>query len=161
LKYFGLAAMPTVKGQLATHMSHPCYWSDGMLHTAIRKMFPAEWLEGLPLPPFEDIINGNEMSAWREYVYLEGLEDPALAPHKYCKGYQSLTEGRQRGAVGSKGAIDPLVGYGGTDQAHFDVAISKVSAGDQPWETGASVSQDLRYAAVRTVSHAKGIRQLR
>ena len=161
MRFFGLASLLALSGQLLAHIQQPCCWSGALVHTAIRKIFPMEWLDDFKLPPLEGITNGNELSAWRGYVYNEGLEDPALLPHRYSNGYQSLSEGRQRGAVGPQGAIDPRVGYGGPLQEHFDTAVSLVENQGGPWEVGVTVAQDLRYAAVRAVTHAKRIRKHR
>ena len=69
------------------------HWTDGEIHTAIRKMFPNEWLRGVKLPVLEDLVNKDELVAWRVYAADHGHHKAETAPYLKRGGVAIVSHG--------------------------------------------------------------------
>jgi hypothetical protein len=89
-----------------------CYFTDVEMHRALRKMFPEAWLHDVKLPPLEDLANAPELCAWRVWARENNARKGSVQPFHQRKGLEAAFLGVQRGATGSKHAINPVVGFG-------------------------------------------------
>ena len=105
-------ACPTLAASCEAHVFRAWRWSDVEIHRAIRKMFRPEVLQGVTLPPLEDLVNDERLAAWRSWAQGNGCVSNGLQAHRQQSGWESLAVGRQRGATGSKHAVLPTVGFG-------------------------------------------------
>ncbi len=156
-----LAMTPTVSGALESHVFTAWRWSDTEVHRSLRKMFPEPLLAGVALPPLEDLVNDPRLAAWRIYAQEHGIQNAPIHVQMSASGWRSLAVGEQRGAVGSKHAIQPVVGFGLGKAEHFHQALQNACRREDPFSLPATASPDLRFAAERTAEHISRLRAAR
>ena len=84
-----------------------------------------------------------------------------MQQYRERKGREAAFLGTQRGATGSKHAIEAVVGFGLDADTHYERALKVSEAGCDPWNGRGIAEPDLRYSAIRTVQNAKSIRRYR
>ena len=87
-----------------------------------------------------------------------GYGRPPAPFHPYGEGWRAVALGTQRGAVSSKGAVEPIIGFGLGRDDHFSAAQALADAGASPWAEAASADYDLRFAAAELVRWRKQLR---
>ena len=137
------------------------YYSDLEVHRAIRKMFPDPWLQGVPLPPLEDLVNAPDFRAWRVWAQANDVHQGSPQAFHQRKGLESAFLGVQRGATGSKHAVDPVVVFGLRETEHYRAAVSAASSGRSPLAVRAIADPDLTFDAERTVANSHELRGFR
>jgi len=92
----------------------PVRWPQGPLIKAIRKIFPAEWLEGCKPPILEDIVNSEPFTIYPDWLAERGLDDHMpLAPvvlSAVSKGARALAGQDQRGHFFVSESVPQTVG---------------------------------------------------
>lgn len=161
MKLAGIAMLPTVRSMCAGGIATEWRWRDVEVHRAIRKMFPAHYLDKFPLPPLEDLVNDERLAAWRIWAHDEGVQQASIQSQVRATGWASLAVGQQRGAAGSKHAVEPVVGFGLGKEAHFQAALSVGVAGGDPFAIDAKAAPDMRFAAQQVAAHMGVSRQTR
>ena len=156
------AAVPTVRSMCAAHVHQEWRWSDVAIHRAIRKFFPEPVLRDFPLPPLEDLVNDDRLAAWRVWAEQEGVTQAPIQAQGRATGWEALSVGKQRGATGSKHAVDAVVGFGMGHDQHFQAACTVSIMELDPFALDAKTSPDLRFAAeqvARTFQRPRETRQ--
>ena len=74
-------------------------------------------------------------------------------------GHRWAALGQQGGVLGSKRAVQPLVGYGLTAEEHFAAAQAVGATGILPSDADVAVAYDLRYAAEVTIRQRAALRR--
>ncbi len=155
------AALPSVGASLQANVVVEWRWSDTTVHRAIRKLFPEEMLRGFQLPPLEDLVNDERLAAWRIWAELEGVAQAPIQAQTRATGWNALAVGKQRGATGSKHALDPAVGFGMGKHEHFEAACSASEQFLDPYSLEAKAAPDLRFAAEKVVENSEAPRKIR
>ena len=156
---FGLAAAAQVaqaSASLEAHITLP--WSQCAVDRAFRKFFPPEWLEGIAFPCLEDLINRQELCAWRDWSANNQCDDSQSYPDVYRTGWAAAAVGAQRGALHSKHQVQPLVGYGLGQEAHFHACLGVAEHRREPWSQAVTAPPDLQFAAQSLVHNRDDIR---
>ena len=130
----------------------PVAWPQAAVDAAVRRLYPPEWLDGVPMPCLEDLLSEPTFCAYREWQQHEGLafEDPG-AERKVSASWVAWATGLQRGALASKHAAPPLLGYGLSKDEHFRIAAELACGPAQPWQRAVAADNDLRFAAAQVV----------
>ncbi len=113
------------------------------------------------MPPLEDLANDEHLAAWRIWAEQEGVMQESIQTQARATGWETLAVGRQRGATGSKHAVTPVVGFGVGKNQHFEAACSVNAEALDPLSMEAKAAPDLRFAAEKTMQHARRARELR
>ena len=157
-----LATTATAVVPSATAIMGPTIrWSQGAMDNAIRKLFPPEATAGFKMPCLEDILNDHPFCTYADWLDECGISqaDAAGSPSAgYSEGWRAVALGTQRGAVSSKGAVEPIIGFGLGRDDHFSAAQALADAGASPWAEAASADYDLRFAAAELVRWRKQLR---
>ena len=81
----------------------------------------------------EDLANSEEFSAWRKSAMQNDVHLGSVQHYRERTGREAAFLGTQRGSVGSKHAIDAVVGFGSDPDEHYTRA-GQVSVGRaDPW----------------------------
>lgn len=122
-------------------------WSQVATDRTARNFFPSEWLSGFKMPCCEDIINTPALSAWRSRAAENNVDAHQNLPDIHRTGWMSVALGAQRGGLHSKHQVEPLVGFGMGEQAHFEACLRVASERRDPWAQAAPAPPDLKFAA--------------
>ena len=98
-------------------------WSQGTLDRTFRKFFPREWLTNIKVPNMEDLINREELCAWRNWSTQHQVEADQSLLSWHRSGWIAIAAGCQRGAIHSKHQVQPLVGPGLTKEERLEYAV--------------------------------------
>ena len=132
-------------------------WPQYGLDTAIRSLFPPEWIQGFAIPNLEDLVNGAPFTTFPEYLQhneqeLDGLLGPTIMT-SYTGGQRRLAEGDQRGSSFAADAVGQVVPLDLCAGGHFCAANACAQQGRSPMNEGLAVESDLRCAADWTVAN--------
>ena len=146
-------------------MAPTLVWPQAALDAAVRKLFPASWLEGFLFPCVEDLVNASPFTtypAWLRHSGYSGMADAQFhAFGCFHRGQQAAALGMQRGGFTSKHAIDPIIGHGIGESAHFEAARAVAAAGKLPFDEQEAAGAELRFAAAKTVENWANLRSHR
>ena len=131
-------------------------WPQSTLHTSLRKLFPAGFLDGVATPMLEDLVNSPTFSAWSTWLSGRGW-DPCANLGAFegagSRGQQAAASARQGGALSSKRALPALLERGEGFRAQFNKALAYGKQGLLPWDIDVQVPHDLRFAARRPAAN--------
>ncbi len=131
---------------------------------AFRKLYSAEWVEGLRIPFIDDLINSSPFTDFEEWRCDMGYPvDGPWGPALVQGGARYATRaalGEQQGAVNHKAALPPLLSYGLAKDAHFREAL-RAGSRPTPLEAPAMVDDDLRFAAAYIVKYRDSLKRRR
>ena len=126
-------------------------WPQHGLDTAIRSLFPPEWIHGIAIPNLEDFVNGAPFTTFPEYLQrneqeLDGLLGPTIIT-TCSRGQSRLAEGDQRGSFFAADAVAQVVPLCFSADEHFSAVSAYAQQGKFPMDEGLTVKSDLRCAA--------------
>ena len=128
----------------------------------IKKLFPHHYLDRVPLPFLEDIINNDIILGFSRWMDVRGVFETGggRAAGVGGTGWRYVALGTQGGALASKRSIDPILGFGQEAEVQFQAAETFARGGYPPMMQGRPqpTISGMRRSTPSRIGHSSGSR---